>query len=272
MATRVLVAGGVLLAATLAGGAAPEHVVREADGMALVGPGIYRPVYPPTPEEKEIPVRAFRLDVRPATNADWLAFVDANPKWAKGSVSRLLADQGYLADWAAPRDPGSGAALDGPVVHVSWHAARAFCAWRGKRLPTTDEWEFAAAASEKRPDGREDPEFTRRILAWYSNPGSAPLRRAGSGPANWWGVRDLHGLAWEWVEDFNSALVSGDNREQGGADALLFCGSGSLRADAKDDYAAFMRIAFRSSLQADYTIGTLGCRCARDAEPKEETP
>ncbi len=240
--------------------------------MALVGPATYRPTYPPTPEESEIAVPAFWLDSLPATNADFLAFVRANPRWAQGAPSQLFAERGYLRDWAGPLEPGSLAPLDHPVVHVSWFAARAYCAWRGKRLPTTDEWELAATASETQADARADEAFTRRILTWYATAGSRPARRAGLGAANAWGVRDMHGLVWEWTSDFNSQLVASDNRENGGADTLRFCGAGALRAGDVDDYAAFMRIAFRSSLNGSFVTGTLGCRCALDGDLEPPPP
>ena len=57
-------------------------------------------------------------------------------------------------------------------------------------------------------------------------------------------------------------LVSSDSREQGGADRLQFCGEGALSAADRDNYAILMRIAFLSSLEARYTVGNLGCRCA----------
>jgi sulfatase modifying factor 1 len=47
----------------------------------------------------------------------------------------------------------------------------------------------------------------------------------------------------------------------------LFCGSGALGASSFDDYAAFMRYAFRSSLKAHYTVPNLGFRCAQDHAP-----
>ncbi len=75
----------------------------------------------------------------------------------------------------------------------------------------------------------------------------------------------MHGLVWEWVLDFGNALVSADSRESGDPNKMRFCGSGALAAGEKGDYASFMRIAFRGSLQASYTTGNLGFRCAKDA-------
>ena len=77
-----------------------------------------------------------------------------------------------------------------------------------------------------------------------------------------WGVYDMHGLVWEWVEDFNSVFVSGDNRRDGEDLKNMFCGAGSFSAEDKANYAAFMRYALRSSLKGAYTTENLGFRCA----------
>ena len=77
------------------------------------------------------------------------------------------------------------------------------------------------------------------------------------------GVRDLHGVVWEWVEDYNSLLVAGDNRQQSEPDTTRFCGSGALTMEQKEQYATLMRIAMLSSLKAEYTTATTGFRCAR---------
>lgn len=237
-----------------------------AGAPVTVGPATWRPTFPPEEGRDQILVPAFRLDATPVSNAEFLAFVLADPAWQRGRVSTLLADDGYLAAWAGPGTLGERARPQQPVTEVSWFAARAYCASRGGRLPSTAEWEVAANADETRPDASQDPAWRDRLLAWYAQPTPASLPDVGQGAPNYWGATDLNGLVWEWTEDFNSTLVSGDSRERKGADKVQFCGAGALEAQDKGDYAAFMRVAFRSSLVARYTTRSLGFRCAYDLE------
>jgi sulfatase modifying factor 1 len=246
--------------------AAPPALAVVPAEMARVGPGVLRPVYLADAASATVAVPAFRLDRVPVTNAEFLAFVRADPRWQRGHVPRVFADDGYLAHWAGPTALGPDAAADQPVTRVSWFAARAYCAARGKRLPTEDEWELAAAAGERGPDGAAEPGFRARILAWYATPTPPRLPAVGRRAPNYWGVRDLHGLVWEWVLDFNGTLVSSDSRSGKSGDRLPFCGAGALAASDKQDYAGFMRTAFRASLEARYTARSLGFRCAQDAE------
>lgn len=246
---------GALLAVASVGSALAD------DGRVPVGPGVHRPLYPPSPEEAEIPVARFLLAEEPVTNAAFAAFVAREPKWRRDGVDPLFADAGYLRDWARAEAPGDGAAPDAPVTNVSWYAARAYCKAEGGRLPTEAEWELAAAASERAFDAREDPEFLTRILAWYGAPTPSRLPAVG-GPANRWGVRDLHGLVWEWVEDYGASFVATDARGTDGEGSIRYCGGGAAGAAGTGDYASFMRTAFRSSLSAASTVRNLGFRCA----------
>jgi formylglycine-generating enzyme required for sulfatase activity len=145
---------------------------------------------------------------------------------------------------------------------VSWFAASAFCEAEGARLPTWLEWEYAAAADAARTDARRDPAWRRQILAWYEKPGGMSLDPVG-GTANAYGVRNIHGLVWEWVDDFNALFIAGDSRTQGDPDLLKFCGSGALNIIDRDSYAVLMRIALLSSLNAADSTQTLGFRCVR---------
>ncbi|MGE0710705.1 MAG: bifunctional serine/threonine-protein kinase/formylglycine-generating enzyme family protein [Planctomycetota bacterium] len=94
-----------------------------------------------------------------------------------------------------------------PVVNVSWYAAREYCAWAGGRLPTTEEWEYAAAG----PEGLELPwgqewDWARRAnlgagKAGDPRDGFLGLAPVGSFPlgASPFGCLDLCGNASEWT-------------------------------------------------------------------------
>jgi len=251
---------------TAAASAAPRTVVAPP-GVSRVGPGIYRPLYPTSAAEREIPVKAFWLETKLVTNRDYLAFVNKNPTWRRDQVKRLLADDGYLSHWETADALGSEVRPSSPVTHVSWFAAKAYCAEKGARLPTEREWELAALAGDKVADGSSDPRWVGRILAFYSEPArTKTLADVGRGKPNYWGIYDMHGLVWEWIYDFGSSLVASDSREKGDAERNRFCGASGADAQNPSDYAAFMRIAYRCSLEAPYTTARLGFRCARDVE------
>ncbi len=259
-----------LLIADGVNGSERRACVESYPGMALVPAGRYTPLFRAEGDPKDIPVDAFLLDVLPVTNADFLEFVRTNPSWRRSQVKRLFADADYLKSWAGDLDLGTNVSRHAPVTQVSWFAAKAYAKWKGKRLPTTAEWEYAAAASPTRPDGENDPEFTRQVRAWYSTASREILPRVGLGRTNYFGLHDLHGLVWEWVADFNTAMVSGDARGDTGLDRQLFCGAGSEGAKDRGNFPAFMRFGFRSSLKAHYTVQNLGFRCARNLSERIE--
>lgn len=214
-------------------------------------------------------VAAFALRSEPVTNAQFLAFVSAHPNWRRGSVPPVFADASYLSHWQSGEVLGAAALPDQPVTRVSWFAAQAYCEAEDARLPTWLEWELAAAASDTVADARGDAAWRRTLLDWYARPSSDALAAIGGAP-NLYGVRDLHGLVWEWVDDYAAMMVSADSRDQNDPDRLKFCGAAAMSLRDRDNYALLMRIAMLSSLQAADTTRNLGFRCARDT--KETSP
>ncbi len=200
-------------------------------------------------------VDAFEAMVYPVTVAQYQGFLKKNPKWSKSKISPLFADDHYLRSLSSKQSKE-------PITEVTWFAAKAFCEDHGMRLPSLEEWEYMAAASETKKDANKDEKFLKRILDWYSDT-SKEIKPVGSIYKNRYGIWDLHGLIWEWVEDFNSIMVTGESRQDGTLNTDMFCGSGSISGANKEDYAAFMRFAFRSSLKGKSSVWNLGFRCVK---------
>lgn len=232
---------------------------------ASIGPGSFIPLYGVSESEQTVLVKAFKIDAFPVTNRDFLSFINEHSDWLPTAVPRVLAEEKFLKHWN--RQEGKIVPLEGdldkPVVNVSWFAASDFCRSRGGRLPTVFEWEYVASASDKKRDASRDPEFVQQLLAWYAAPqGGDSLRVVGKSKPNIWGVYDLHGVIWEWVADFNSIFIAGDNRRDGEQLKNLFCGDSAASSSDRANYAAFMRYALRNSLRGEYTMENLGFRCA----------
>ena len=135
-----------------------------------------------------IDVAAFRLARRPATQAQFAAFM------ADGGYARR--DVWTAAGWAWREAEGvdrpfhwNGAAPDHPVAGVSAHEAEAFCRWAGARLPTEFEWEHAARGLVVTPESGNLGGIAQGTMP----PGRFPGGRSIDG------VDDLLGNVWEWT-------------------------------------------------------------------------
>ena len=232
-----------------------------AQDMVTIKEGSYIPLY----GNDSIPkvVQTFKMDVNPVTYREFQKFLLNNPAWLKENVKGLFADNAYLIRWKGGATYNEGINPDSPITYVSWFAAKKYCECQNKRLPTTDEWEYVSMASEDKMDARKEEDYNAKILSWYET-ANTELDVVRSNPKNYWGVYDLHGLVWEWTLDFNSVLISGESRKDIDNDPNLFCGAAAVGATDLMNYAAFMRYAFRGSINAKYSMKNLGFRCAKD--------
>jgi formylglycine-generating enzyme required for sulfatase activity len=143
------------------------------------------------------------------------------------------------ASWRGPDGPGSTwrDRRDHPVVHIAHEDAAAFATWAGRALPTEAEWERAARGGkdglrfawgdEPTPDGRRLAKFWEGDFPWYNDPSDGFERTApvGTYPPTAYGLVDLTGNVWEWVEDWYA---------QGQADAGGCCVPRDPRGPARE--------------------------------------
>ena len=203
------------------------------------------------------------MDELPVTNEDYLQFVIRNISWLRSNISPSLADKNYLAHWNTDFFSYKESDKNKPVRFVSWFAARAYCRFQSKSLPTIEQWEYVASSDEKLKYAAETIEYKKKLLRWYSSKDKL-TKNVGETKANYFGIKDLHELHWEWNKNFNSFLVEGGKRGSDFREKSRFCGSGSIGAKDAENYASFMRYAFRSSLKAHYTVKNLGFRCVKN--------
>ncbi|MCY4211598.1 MAG: formylglycine-generating enzyme family protein [Gammaproteobacteria bacterium] len=204
--------------------------------------GWHKPVH-------RVEVPAFKLSKHEVTFAQWDACM------ADGGCN------GYI-----PGDAGWGRGSR-PVVNVSWDDAQFFIEWLNSktdgnyRLPTEAEWEYAARAGTTTKYSWGDDIGNNQANCYDDYCGdswdyTAPV---GSFPANPWGLHDMHGNVYEWVQDcwhdnYEGAPTDGSAWTNGHCGPRVMRGGDwfndawSLRSAnrVKDDRAAsFFNIGFR---------------------------
>ena len=256
---------------------------------SLVGPGpLDRPSDPV--EMVRIPPGSFMmgsevdsLDERPAHTVELRALRDRQAagrqrpvrgvherdRWpATASYGMLynLTDPAAKILWLNGRYAAAQGFEQHPVVAETWQGARAFCAWRGARLPTEAEWERAARGPNGRsyPWGNEPPDASRARFAFrhleYSRVGSYP---AGATPD---GVLDMAGNVWQWTSSLHRSYPyrADDGREDPSAS-----GERVSRGGAQSSSAEMLRSTYRNVVPPTRPAAgntPITFRCARDSE------
>ncbi|RMF00109.1 MAG: hypothetical protein D6768_13535 [Chloroflexi bacterium] len=184
-------------------GIAPD--LPSADGMVRVSADVYSVGFD-TPDKDHAPRQSvelseFWIDRYEVTNAQYQEFL---------SVTR----QPPPAGWPEGQFPAEEA--DFPVAGITWDQAGAYCAWAKKRLPTEAEWEIAARGS------------SGRLFPWGDNQQAVQLPHsgvyaAGSKLTNQspFGVFDMAGNVWEWVDQPYAPIPENQRILRGGANDFL---------------------------------------------------
>lgn len=221
------------------------------------GDGIDKPSTPVT-------VKPFFIDLTEVTNEAYQKFLDARPEYPAPPL------------WKDRHFPAGQETL--PVTDVSWDDASAYAAWAGKRLPTEDEWEFAARGTENllypwgmewqpgRANVRETENDKRKLMPVGSFPdGASPFK-----------LLDLVGNAWEWTDSDLKAYAGGTLPITAGFEnvKMKIIRGGSFEVPGRNATVT-LRVGWPASRQdwppgskADYSQTSF--RCAKDVPASNE--
>ncbi len=219
-------------------------------------------------DSDERPVREVTLNYRLAVGKFEVTFDD----W------QACADLGGCGANPTPADEGWGR-NDRPVIDVSWEDAQEYAKWLSSatgedyRLLSEAEWEYAARGVTSADDPRNGEEYgwgEAQPVCDEAAPNGANFdacddnrtRPVGSFPANRFGLHDMHGNVWEWVEDCWNGSYAGAPTD-GSAWTTGDCNRRVLRGGSWNDFPPFLRSANRSWNLPESRYYYLGFRLAR---------
>ena len=190
--------------------------------------------------------KPFYLGKYEVTQGQWQAVMGNNPSRFKG-------------------DPNL------PVEQVSWEAVQAFIRKLNAkedgttyRLPTEAEWEYAARAGTTTAYSFGDDPLLLGEYAWYSGNAKGKTHPVGQKKSNAWGLHDMHGNVWEWVQDwYSKPYPSGTVTDPQGP------ASGSIRVYRGGSWithARYCRVSYRDDQSPGGRVVHLGFRLLRTAE------
>ena len=206
---------------------------------------------------RRIEFKRFAIDATPVTNAEFAEFLKVT-KW-KPSAGARPTSASFLKHWTNGQPPAGRE--DHPVVQVDLDDARAYARWQGKRLPTEEEWQYAAQGA----DGRPYP-WGNEMQPGHCNDGKSggttPVKAFPLGRSPF-GCYDLCGNIWQWTES---------ERTDGRTRFCIIRGGSFFSARGSNWYVdggvrpANFTTKFLLMWPGLDRCGTIGFRCVKDLE------
>jgi formylglycine-generating enzyme required for sulfatase activity/serine/threonine protein kinase len=225
------------------------------------------------PQHKVVLTQPIYLGVNEVTQAEYEKVMAANPSW--------FASMGNSKEAVAGLETA-----EHPVENVSWNEAAEYCAklsqqeklkpfyfragetitpmdGTGYRLPSEAEWEFAcrAGTTTKYWIGDQDADLVR--AGWFGMNSGGRTHAAGELKANPFGLSDMHGNVWEWVQDGFDATFYGQFEDKPAIDPISPFPAASLRVTRGGMWyyvASGCRSSDRNAHNPTYRYGHLGFR------------
>ena len=271
-------------------GLEPGSTFRDCDQcpeMVVVPGGVFLMGSPPEETERDEPegpirevmVVPFAMAKYEVTRGEFTSFVEDTGTTAGDSCFVRTSSGGRVDTSKNWRDPGYAQGIHDPVVCINWNTAKAYAAWLSDRtgheyrLPSEAEWEYAARAGTRSPfhygSTITSDQANFNGTTRYGDGGKGVYRKkslpVGSFPANAFGVHDVHGNVWEWVEDCWNDSYRGAPKD-GSPWLSGNCGRRVMRGGAWSSQPGNLRSANRTRYVLEYRNYNFGIRVVRSLD------
>ena len=261
-----------------------------AEEMVVIPAGKYRMGSPKNekgrhddegPRHRVTISKSFAVGKHEVTRGQYAVFAGLTKHTSNGGCWIYVGGSWMESDTHSWQDPGFVQGEDDPVVCVSWEDVQAFVGWlsretgQGYRLLTESEWEYAARAGTTGPFhfgstlSTDQANYNGTYTYGKGRKGVNRKRTVpvGSFPSNKFGLHDMHGNVWEWVEDcwhsdYRGAPTDGSAWTSGGD-----CNKRVLRGGSWNDTPRVLRAADRSWNGSGNRDFDSGFRVARTLTP-----
>ena len=197
---------------------------------------------------------AFYMGRYEVTQAQWQARMGSNPSYFQSATSQVPAAQ----------------VPNRPVERVSWNTIQGFLSATGMRLPTEAEWEYACRGGTTtgfhgwpaNPSGTNDDNQVGSI-AWYSANSGSQTRPVGGKAGNGFGLHDMSGNVWEWVNDWYGDYSADAQTNPQGHPTGQYGPYRVLRGGSWNNITNDVRSSYRNLYTPDSSSNYVGFRVSR---------
>jgi formylglycine-generating enzyme required for sulfatase activity len=231
----------------------PNEMVKVPAGEFILG---YDNRMPDEGPAHHVTLPAYMIDKYEVTNLQYKRFIDQ----AKHRSPSHFKNRRFPAGEA-----------DHPVTYVSWHDAKAYCEWVGKRLPTNAEWEKAARGGDGRvyPWGDEyGIEKANSSMLWKSLKLEGSTTPVGAFPQGIspYGAYDMAGNVWEWTSSWYEPYPGNETPSEAYGKNYRTLKGGSWWDCSFYQCGISAPVFNRSFFSAHMRNETFGFRCAKDVD------